>query len=32
MTFVTGCQDGNGSSRIPGYTGVMEEFFGELGT
>jgi hypothetical protein len=24
------CQDGNGSSRIPGYTGVMEEFFGEL--
>ena len=25
------CQDGNGSSRIPGYTGVMEEFFGELG-
>ena len=27
-----GCQDGNGSSRIPGYTGVMEEFFGELGT
>lgn len=21
------CQDGNGSSRIPGYNGVMEEFF-----
>eukprot|EP01048_Picozoa_sp_COSAG05_P022963 COSAG05_NODE_4787_length_1373_cov_1.248038_1_plen_357_part_01 len=26
-----GCQDGNGHSRIPGYTGIMEEFFGELG-
>jgi hypothetical protein len=26
-----GCQDGNGSSRIPGYTGVMEEFFGDIG-